>query len=310
MSTRDVEHVETAITAYRDQLTREAELGRSELDELEDHLRALVADLRATGMPAAAAVTEAARRLGDPAALARESARVRTAFGARLPAWRAWGAIALMAPLIVALGSDMRLDAVNVAQVLIAVVLATALGLRLAWSRAVLFGAMVYNVGFAIASKTVLGVGPPVMFVVLQVGAAVLLAPWRRRELSSPGIALALLYPTFVAASWMAMFTMTAPSDGSPLPDAQLVMLGTVVAGAGIVLRARWAAIALLATTVLLAAWTVLMTDMTWRVNDGEVLRGLFGGFMIAGIAAALVATAIAWRTARSNLGSLRGVLA
>src|SRR6266567_2391935 len=50
---------------------------------LADGRRALVDELQRT-MPAAEALTEAARRLGDPKAIAREHARVRTPFGTKL----------------------------------------------------------------------------------------------------------------------------------------------------------------------------------------------------------------------------------
>lgn len=77
--------IDEAVGRYRELLAGEVDIGRAALDEIEDHMRSLVADLRATGMPTANAITEAAERLGDPREVAREHARVRTSFGAKLP---------------------------------------------------------------------------------------------------------------------------------------------------------------------------------------------------------------------------------
>ncbi|NVB77954.1 MAG: hypothetical protein HOV81_06120, partial [Kofleriaceae bacterium] len=87
--------VDEEIVEYRKRLRAQGELAERDLDELEDHLRELTCELRNAGMSAAEAVTEAARRLGDPRQLAREHARVRSRFGPPLSAGRAWSAAAL-----------------------------------------------------------------------------------------------------------------------------------------------------------------------------------------------------------------------
>lgn len=92
--------IDAAVAAYTAELQAEAELGRAEVGELEDHLRATIGDLREHGLPASHAIAEAARRLGDPRAVARESARVRSPFGAKLSRARAWSIVALMVPLL------------------------------------------------------------------------------------------------------------------------------------------------------------------------------------------------------------------
>src|ERR1700735_2503737 len=85
------------IARYRAQILAEAELSRGELDEIEDHLRSLAADLREHGTPSGEAIALACQRLGDPRDLAREHARARSRFGARLSRARAWSAAALLA---------------------------------------------------------------------------------------------------------------------------------------------------------------------------------------------------------------------
>ena len=95
------DEVEQAIEHYRARLAAEAELARGDLAEIEDHLRTLIDALREDGLPAGEAIVEAARRLGDPRQLAREHARVRTPFGAKLSRARAWSACALLLPYLV-----------------------------------------------------------------------------------------------------------------------------------------------------------------------------------------------------------------
>src|SRR5450432_659801 len=124
------------ISQYRNELVAEAEFARGDLDEIEDHLRVLAHELRDTGMPRAQAIDEACRRLGDPRSVAREHARVRSPFGAKLSRARAWSAAALIVGLVVltryqhgdpgpALGIQLKL----------AIVIALVLAARLSWAR-------------------------------------------------------------------------------------------------------------------------------------------------------------------------------
>ena len=92
---------EDVIATYKRELVAEAELARGDLDEIEDHLRVLATELRDRGMPRIEATIEACRRLGDPRAVAREHARVRSPFGARLSKLRAYSAVALIAPILI-----------------------------------------------------------------------------------------------------------------------------------------------------------------------------------------------------------------
>src|ERR1051325_3500616 len=92
--------VERAVETYKERLAAEAELAPRDVAEIEDHLRTLIEDLRATGVPLGRAIEQAAEGLGAPARLAREHSRVRTPFGARLSRLRAWSALALILPMI------------------------------------------------------------------------------------------------------------------------------------------------------------------------------------------------------------------
>jgi len=86
--TRDVEwqRIEDAIAEYRAELLARAELAASDLDELEDHMRAVIDEVLASGAAIGDAIGEARCRLGDPASVAREHARVRSPFGATIHA--------------------------------------------------------------------------------------------------------------------------------------------------------------------------------------------------------------------------------
>ena len=296
--------IDDAVARYRERIASEADVGRATLDEIEDHLRLLVADLRAQGMPAALAVTEAAKRLGDPSELAREHARVRTPFGAKLPLWRALAVIALVLPqVLVNLGYE---NWNGYAEGALALALCGAMLRRSAWARATLLGVMAWNVLVVIASLALFGGAPPAWTVACQLGAFAILVPWRRADLTATGWALAMLYPIYTAGSMM-LFWKVSGFDGY-LPDPQLVLAATVIAGAGLVLRARWASFAAIGAVAALAPWVHFASVTTFRIHLFGIreltLVALWSG-VVAGIAIAI----IGWRTARSNVGDLRAVL-
>ena len=66
--------IDEAIEQYRQELVAEASLAKGDLDEIEDHLRALIDELRADqpALGLATAIAQARERLGEPRALARE----------------------------------------------------------------------------------------------------------------------------------------------------------------------------------------------------------------------------------------------
>jgi hypothetical protein len=87
--------IEEAIASYRAELAADRSLGDDTLDELTEHLRTAVDDRIAAGDDEATAIDAARHRFGEPRALARECARVRSSAGPRTSYARAWGAAAL-----------------------------------------------------------------------------------------------------------------------------------------------------------------------------------------------------------------------
>ena len=74
MMTND-DALEAQITQWRNWLRRRQAIGNSDVEELEGHLRDLVADLRATGLAADEAFLVAVKRMGNLDAVSREFAR-------------------------------------------------------------------------------------------------------------------------------------------------------------------------------------------------------------------------------------------
>ena len=296
--------LESTIAQYR-----HAGIAGADLAEIEDHLRALVADLRESGMPAALAVTEAARRLGEPTALAREHARVRSPFGAKLSRARAWSAAALLVcttawNLWWRFESGRSLVTVDLA---LSVLVLGALIARLAWARPLILGGLVFTLLSCVAWYVfVLPWGPSFVTwisILEMTTVLVLLMPWRRGELTLAAIGLGLLVTPFYAAASLSSY---AAYDGAHL--ATWTMVPVVIGGCGIVLRARWSALAVALSTVPLVV--ALLELGTWsfpgrRLDSEPFMHGV----LLAGIACAIAAAVIAWRTARSTLGRLDAVL-
>jgi hypothetical protein len=241
------DELEAAIAGYRTRLRAEGIAQAADLDEIEDHLRALVSDLRASGMTPEAACRQAIARLGDPDALAREHALVRPSFGARLSKARAWSAAALLAiPALVAL-RDAALDPAAMirlsgALLLCALVTIIALATRSASARAIGLGYAAFCLPNSIFFATVWPTSPatPLLPVAVGAGLVVLLGPWRGGELSLAGWALVLVAfacpvvtQLHAQAGYLPVFTPTVPT----------IALVAFAAGAlGAFLRLRWAA--------------------------------------------------------------------
>ncbi len=306
--------VASAIRGYRDQVVAEAELARGDLDEIEDHLRTLTDELRGTGMPAALAVTEAAHRLGDPRELAREHARVRSAFGAKLSRTRAWSAAMLLAPMLVYFGisvlpyegwwSRAGLELGFGAVLLVALVA------RLSWARPVLLGGMGF---FVLPAALWLGVAPgsTPLWLVWQLGIVAFLVPWHRRELTAAGAGMALQVWGYGAAALALGFQVTT-NDGSwsaVAPAAQIALGAAIVATTGQLLRARWSAVASGVSTFTLLLAMHEMWSLTFRFAHPDLYRVCLLGMIASGAAASAASTLLAWRTARSSLGTLESVL-
>ncbi len=312
----DDDDLDTRIARYRTELQSEADLARGDLDELEDHLRCLTAELRERGLPATAALAEAARRLGDPAALAREHAKVGAPFGARISRTRAWSAAALLAPFGVYFlytnASAGRLLSSAGAETMLACALVVAVALRLSWARMFVLGTLPFTLATMIPWLLAWG-GTRFMLIqiVAYAGAIVFLAPWRRREMSRAGLGLMLMGPAYGGAATLTMFEMSRMSGdlfGSPLA---LLAIGAVLAGSlGGMLRARWGAIACLGASCALAAGLVPAWTLDVNYSHPAVFRALIVVPLAVGMATSLAAAVLGWRAARSTTGTLRGLIA
>lgn len=305
------------IERYCRELAAEAELARGDLAEIEDHLRELAAELRERGVPPAEAIAQACRRLGDPRAIAREHARVRSPFGARISAARTWSAAALLgAPFVLWLARGAHLWSgwwspygLDTALMLVGLV---ALAARRTWARAVIFGSVAAALPsplLALALGDLHGPGP-LAFAAAHVGALVFLAPWRRRELTASGLALALLAFAYTPALSSHAVVLTAPTAvvlGNPLGTTALT--ACLLACGGILLRARWASL-----PAIVAAWALAMygrevSDMTVRIAHPTVTHVAMLCSIFAGAACAALVALLAWRGGRGGLGTLRHVL-
>jgi hypothetical protein len=310
----DTKDVDRAIAAYRRELVAEAELAAEDLDEIEDHLRTLTADLRATGLPAAAAVTEAARRVGDPRRLAREHARVRSPFGAQLSRLRAWSAALVLAPmLVIAVVETLPhtgLWSRYMAELGFGLVLAAALVARLSWARSVLLGGLAF---FAIPTVMAVALAPEssALWLVPSLGPLAFLVPWRRGEVTRAGTALALSVWAYGAASLALGYQLTA-SDGSVAfvaPVAVVALVAAMIATVGGILRARWSAAASAVCAATLAFAIVELAGMRFVFDDAALWRVYLLGMVGSGVVAAAASAYLAHRTARSGLGTFDHVL-
>lgn len=302
--TEDVTQIEEAIAAYRAELVAEAELARGDLNEIEDHLRALIEELRDT-RAIGEAIALARSRLGDPKQLAREHARVRTPFGAKLSRARAWSAAALVAPSLV-------LSAVAALQghggpgvgvhLLVASGMFAALVARRTWAWPILLG----NLAGGLAWGAIALLAPPysrwmIAQLACHAGAFAFLVPWRRGELSAASWALALLGPAYSAALQMFSVQLTMPNGivfGNPAVP--IAFVAVLVTGATVVWRTRWAAMTAVIAAIALASTAADNWDMTVRMTHSAVWRTLFLGQLVVGSCAAFASAVVIWRSRRA----------
>ena len=305
----DPNEIDNAIAAYRTQLTAEAELARADLNEIEDHLRTLAAELLSKGLGATEAVAEAARRLGEPRSVAREHARVRTAFGAKLSRGRAWAAALLIAPLLVTMAISGAGNTDMNPELGAGVLIVLALVARLSWARPILLGGFAFFT-LPTAMWLVSGGGASPWWVAWFVGIVALLTPWHRRELSAAGAALALQVWAFGAASLALAYQYTSPDGSLPVaPAANIALIAAALATAGGVLRARWAAIG----SAIAAIAIGLSLEQMWGLRFRFAHPDVYGAFLFSAIGSGAIASAasavLGWRSAPSRFGSLRAIL-
>ncbi|MEP6866373.1 MAG: hypothetical protein ABJE66_37490 [Deltaproteobacteria bacterium] len=303
---------EEVIATYKRELVAEAELARGDLDEIEDHLRVLASELRDRGMPRIEATLEACRRLGEPRAVAREHARVRSPFGARLTKLRAYSAVALIMPILiqaahgVAAGSGLLSR--SGMELALSMVLVVALAARVTWARPIVLAGMI-----CFSLEILLGVNAGVahpLWLVPYVGTVMFVMPWRRSELTASGLALALQVWSYAGASFALNFAITTHgrADWRPVSyGAVVAFFTTVIATTGGVLRARWGAVAGLVSAVALVAAVgeFAMLPYYFPLHFQIPAMALLG----SGALAAAISAMLSWREARSLFGTLRYVL-
>jgi hypothetical protein len=305
--------IDDAIEQYRRELTAEAALAQGDLAELEDHLRTLADELREQGMPAGEAIAEAARRLGDPKQLAREHARVRSPFGARLSRLRAWSAALLLLPFV---WWDLKwamysgLVSWSGFQLVLTGTLVLALVIGRTWARPVVLGSLLAMLPWNLAQIAIFPVAPVVVWQALCfAGAIAFLVPWRRGELSPSALALALLGPAYSAAATMLSLYMTARGNSIIHdPWGVIAFASVLAAGAGGLLRARWAAIPAAIGALALAGAAHQLWSLQPRMPSAELWHAMLVGTMIAGAIAFALSARLMWRHSPSRFGSLRSL--
>ena len=263
----------------------------------------LVDELRERGVPLAEAVALAAQRLGEPRQLAREHARVRSPFGARLSRARAWSATALLV-LPLALGGHYELDLTIMSLNLIMQLgLVAALGARRTWARALVLGMLAASMLDLVDAVCVRGlmfapddVHRLLFQIVATVAALAFIAPWRRGDLSRRGVALALLAPAYLGALHSLAYYGYMPHAIVVDPLGSFALAASVVAIAGVLRKARWASLAaaVAACGLGVLAHTALVADE-------------YGRIALLGAVCALGASIVLWRgrlgTARNAVG-------
>ena len=258
-------------------------------------------------MSAAEAVTEAARRLGDPRQLAREHVRVRSPFGVPLSTGRALSAaILFIAPLIVGLAnlagtSGPPLPMRRWFEIGATFFIAIALAARKTWARALVLGLTVH-----LLTRWLLLPHPiddPLLWL-QHLGVLAFVMPWRRNEVSPAAIALALQVWAYGSASWGDLLFFEQYET-----NATIALVCAAAACIGTVYRARWSAIA--SAVSALALFGMMFTEL------GELVlsRREFSAYwldsfatVVSGAIAASVAAILAWRTTRAATGTFRSL--
>jgi len=321
--------IDDVIEQYKRELLGETELVSDDVKEIEDHLRALTTELRGSGLSAAEAARAACVRVGDPRAVAREHAKVHLPFGTKLSWPRTLSAAALLLFFVIGgyaslISTRVRVPLPMAVTTVLATVVLAALLARLTWARPLILGALGY-----VAIATILAViappdgphGTSPLQLIPVVGTLAFVMPWRRGELSRGGYALLLQSFAFIAmANAAARFGLPHVDPPGPerialvhmAPAALIGFLPALLAVAGAIMRARW------------AAWASVFAAATLFVSAVEVGRYFivdfhefayarewlpFTSMLFAGSLAALVAALSNRRSARSNLGTLRYAL-
>ncbi|HEY0252757.1 MAG TPA: hypothetical protein VGC41_14580, partial [Kofleriaceae bacterium] len=242
---------------------------------------------------------------GEPAELAREHARVRSPFGARLSRVRAYSAAALLVPLLYEGYRFFQTPFSPIGmQLVLGVVMFVALIARLTWARAITFGGIAFFT-LQVAHAQLVMPQPQPMWIVPYLGVFLFVMPWRRREIASAGWALALNAWTFAAASFALMFQVSTPSGYTYASSGAIVaFVATAIAATGTVLRARWASLAAAIEMAGMGASFVELAPLHMFWGYSVVVAGA----LASGFIAALIAAGVSWKTARSVVGTWQHV--
>ncbi len=249
-----VSDVDDKILQYRGELLAEAEMAKDDLDEIEDHLRELLA--------AGAAFDDAIAQLGAAREVAREHARVRSAFGPRISRLRAWSAAALQVPGLAIAAYSAATDSVMMLLPFALCFVAT-VGLlaRRASAAAYVTGVSTSAVlaGIAALSKTH---GREVdvwwaLRVMSMVGSVAFLAPRRLRDLTARGWSVLFLGVASTGVVTNSIFTRNVIESSYSITVPVIgiaASVGTLLGLVGVLARGRWARPALLLGTLAMAA--------------------------------------------------------
>jgi hypothetical protein len=297
------EELEVAIATYRVELIEERGMARGDLDELEDHLRALVAELRAAGLSAQIAFVEATRRLGQPHALAREFAHTRPVFGARPSRAAAWSVVALQVvgfvlSWITAAAYDVRVAIWWSPATMMTLVATVGLAFRTSWARAMFLATAALGLLGSVELLVTLDDVPARYFlpgIAFDVGVLAFLAPARGRGLTARGWALALALAGTGAVSGVNSVLISPLGDGVIAP----YLFGI----AGILLCARWATPALIAVAAVLVAATPYL--QVGASSNPHTAVNFAWHFVSTG---AVIAAALLARRGARGAGSLRAL--
>jgi hypothetical protein len=248
--------------------------------------------------------------------VAREHARVRSPFGARLSRARSISAALLMLPLLLngylhTIPTRGVFSTPGIVPIL-GTVMFIALLARLTWARPLVLGGVGFFALAAIQQQYV-DFGDGLLWLVPLVGTTMFVMPWRRNELCRAGYALALQSLAFGAATVAAgmMIVVSSTSAYRMAPAALIGVIALVIAASGTVLRARWAALASAVGAVALVVSAIQCAPFFFTISlHFAMIEWLpIAGMLAAAAVAAAVAAFASWRSARTTVGTLQYVL-
>jgi hypothetical protein len=183
-----------------------------------------------------------------------------------------------------------------------------ALALRLTWARPIVLGGIgccLVQVAFSLLVAR----QPQPLWLLPHLGVLAFVMPWRRSELTASGVALALQVWAFGVAAFALQFQVsTRAGFYIPTIGAIVAYFATIIATCGGILRARWGALASYVSAIGLALAFFQMESLRFTFWDDA--RPLILAHVASAAVAAFAGAVLAWRNARSTLGTFEQVLA